>query len=116
MFKISLLCLTLLVCYSDAVCVWGQWKCHSPEKCDGKYDKGLFACSYGCHKGYCASQCMGWCASTDIHPRGCCTTCKEWCYLAADSDSGIGADYKTCTENSDCDDIAGNSCSSACTL
>jgi hypothetical protein len=55
----------------EAKCMWGEWKCNSPKKCEReKSPEGQFACSYGCHKGYCASQCMGSCSILDGYMDG----------------------------------------------
>ncbi|XP_063687140.1 uncharacterized protein LOC134820590 [Bolinopsis microptera] len=84
----------------------GLWECAwtgEEYPCDG-----VTACSYGCYKDACWSQCNGVC-SKNINNH-ICNGCKEWCYVEADND------YGKCREHADCKEYRTNSCWSTCTV
>merc|ERR1712113_302861 len=101
----SLVVLLSIVSACSAMCIWNQWLCNR-EEC------GFYGCSYGCHEGYCASSCMGACAALEVgkYPEGCCTECKEWCYL----EGSTPGEYAPCSTNSDCTPFKDNQCEGAC--
>ncbi|KAL5250936.1 hypothetical protein ACHWQZ_G016614 [Mnemiopsis leidyi] len=85
----------------------GLWECAWDGElypCDG-----VTACSYGCYKDACWSQCNGACAKTGNNE--VCNGCKEWCYVNSGDD-----DYAKCREHSDCKEYRRNTCWSTCTV
>nr|AFK75440.1 putative secretory peptide-30 [Pleurobrachia bachei] len=80
----SALVFLVLVAATSSLCIWHKWNCNEDNGCGGFY-----GCSYGCEEGRCASSCMGACAAIEYgkYPEGCCTECKEWCFLEG-SDGG----------------------------
>ena len=92
------LCMALLPLVPGK-CVFADWDCwEHPDY----QDRELWRCSYGCHKGYCGSQCNG--ISGIVVPEMVCSATKEWCWLRGsdpDVDPWIPS-YEPCVENSDC--------------
>ncbi|KAL5251819.1 hypothetical protein ACHWQZ_G014836 [Mnemiopsis leidyi] len=74
-------------------------------------------CFYGCHEGYCWSQCNAVAKFTWDGPPGTCSTTYhlntniEWCWLDGDSFAD-----RTCMVDSDCDHVKNNSCRGTCSV
>ena len=103
--KSALIFLALFATVSS-MCIWHRWACNKDNGCGSFY-----GCSFGCEEGRCASSCMGACAAIEFgkYPEGCCTECKEWCYL----EGADGGDI-ACNTNADCVPYKNNECNGRC--
>merc|ERR1712187_664058 len=101
MIKVVLV-VAILLTGAEAGCSWG-YKARCSEE---------LHCSFGCHKGYCWSQCNAICSNDGTNEYGkLCGECKEWCYL-----KGASSKYQTCSVDGDCFEVRNNSCSGGCTV
>lgn len=97
--KMVFIVAVLIVCFISIRPAQGELKYPDPSaKCGSRY---------GCHKGYCWSNCKGLLQTPGA------TYGAEWCYTSK-SDRSLSREYVTCKEDNECN--ACWKCGGECTL